>query len=125
MAEAGAVGPAGHAVGAVVDTGPPGVPPAKSLKRIFRLEKSARATEKLDDTKVLLFNPTNAVGGTFILSLQWGLGGRESHQRSWWIVHTQATLPLEFTFWLMTVRLDMNDPPTALVGFKRTLRSFE
>jgi hypothetical protein len=38
-------------------------------------------------------NPTNAVGGSFILSLH----GRhsalspESHQRSWWIVHTQPT----------------------------------
>src|SRR2546425_11524811 len=38
-------------------------------------------------------NPTNAVGGSFILSLQRrALGPRpESHQRSWWTVHTQPT----------------------------------
>src|SRR5437773_1231497 len=36
-------------------------------------------------------NPTNAVGGSFILSLQRSLRThlRKSHQRSWWIVHTQ------------------------------------
>jgi len=36
-------------------------------------------------------NPTNAVGGSFILSLQrdWHAPASESHQRSWWIVHIQ------------------------------------
>jgi hypothetical protein len=35
-------------------------------------------------------NPTNAVGGSFIPSLHIGCHARpESHQRSWWIVHTQ------------------------------------
>src|SRR6185295_2576132 len=38
-------------------------------------------------------NPTNAVGGSFILSLHAtpASGSPESHQRSWWIVHTQPT----------------------------------
>src|SRR5258706_499984 len=38
-------------------------------------------------------NPTNAVGELFILSLQGSLPRPrpESHQRSWWIVHTQPT----------------------------------
>src|SRR2546425_13321241 len=38
-------------------------------------------------------NPTNAVGGSFILSLQRRLmrARPESHQRSWWIVHTLPT----------------------------------
>src|SRR2546426_734084 len=39
-------------------------------------------------------NPTNAVGGLFILNLQKQLAGSaspKSHQRSWWIVHTQPT----------------------------------
>src|SRR6266436_8283963 len=39
-------------------------------------------------------NPTNAVGGLFILSLHTASAARapESHQRSWWIVHTPPTL---------------------------------
>ena len=40
----------------------------------------------------------------------------ESHQRSWWFVHTQPNSPLEFT--LRPIKADMNDPPTALVGFR-------
>src|SRR6185436_4714721 len=38
-------------------------------------------------------NPTNAVGGSFITSLQNGRSTplRESHQRSWWIVHNLPT----------------------------------
>src|SRR6266481_5964937 len=39
-------------------------------------------------------NPTNAVGGSFILGLQGRpvrLGFPKSHQRSWWIVHTWPT----------------------------------
>jgi hypothetical protein len=38
-------------------------------------------------------NPTNAVGGSFILSLQndCRTPRPESYQRSWWIVHTQPT----------------------------------
>jgi hypothetical protein len=42
----------------------------------------------------MLLNPTNAVGGLFIPSLT-----------------------LRFTFRLMRATPDMNDPPTALVGF--------
>src|SRR2546427_934031 len=41
-------------------------------------------------------NPTNAVGGWFILNLR-GDSGRlrpKSHQRSWWMVHTQPTEPV-------------------------------
>src|SRR5262249_14802547 len=37
-------------------------------------------------------NPTNAVGGSFIFSLRRTAAHRrfsKSHQRSWWIVHTQ------------------------------------
>src|SRR2546427_7552803 len=42
---------------------------------------------------MLVPNPTNEVGGLFILSLQrdWARTPPESHQRSWWIVHTQPT----------------------------------
>ena len=38
-------------------------------------------------------NPTNAVGGSFILGLhrREPHAGSKSHQRSWWIVHTQPT----------------------------------
>src|SRR6185503_16727116 len=38
-------------------------------------------------------NPTNAVGGSFITSLQDARPNAlpESHQRSWWIVHNQPT----------------------------------
>jgi hypothetical protein len=42
----------------------------------------------------------------------------ESHQRSWWIVHTQPNSGVGFTLRLITTRLDLNNPPTALVGFK-------
>src|SRR2546426_427441 len=44
-------------------------------------------------------NPTNAVGGSFILSLQkgWTHPGPKSHQRSWWIVHTQPTCDILFS----------------------------
>jgi hypothetical protein len=37
-------------------------------------------------------NPTNAVGGPFILNLyRPNLRASQSHQRSWWFVHTQPT----------------------------------
>ncbi len=37
-------------------------------------------------------NPTNAVGGSFILGLHGTMGRHpESHQRSWWIVDTRPT----------------------------------
>src|SRR2546427_3384947 len=38
-------------------------------------------------------NPTNEVGGSFILCLQKDcrMPCPKSHQRSWWIVHTQPT----------------------------------
>src|SRR2546425_1044488 len=41
-------------------------------------------------------NPTNTVGGWFILGLQndWHHGRPESHQRSWWMVHTRPTKQL-------------------------------
>jgi hypothetical protein len=42
----------------------------------------------------------------------------ESHQRSWWIGHTQPNSAVGFTLRLIKVRLDMNNPPTALVGFR-------
>src|SRR5258707_319093 len=89
-------------------------------------------------------NPTNAVGGSFILSLH-GLEQRppfsripptqlvdcsysaytdwssvprfsESHQPSWWIGHTRAIRRLAGKM-ANPVRLSMNNPPTALVGF--------
>src|SRR5258708_4353498 len=41
----------------------------------------------------------------------------ESHQRSWWIVHTQPNSPAGLTLRLIKARLDMKNPPTALVGF--------
>src|SRR5882724_13331136 len=42
----------------------------------------------------------------------------ESHQRSWWIVHTQPNSPVGFTLRLVKARLGMKNPPTALVGFR-------
>src|SRR5256885_2152073 len=42
-------------------------------------------------------NPTNAVGGSFIHSLHRDALPPESHQRSWWIVHTQPTQRLAET----------------------------
>jgi hypothetical protein len=63
-------------------------------------------------------NPTNAVGGSFIRGLQTKLRlGLKSHQRSWWIIHTQPNCPREFVIQLSRERPDMNNPPTALVGF--------
>src|SRR4029077_14696193 len=54
-------------------------------------------------------NPTNAVGGSFILSLQadWRTPRPESHHRSWWIVHTQPTSRLAYA--------PSRIPPTQLV----------
>src|SRR2546426_945869 len=54
-------------------------------------------------------NSTNAVGGSFILSLQKLATARlpESHQRSWWIVHTQPTKTGD--------RTSPRIPPTQLV----------
>jgi hypothetical protein len=58
--------------------------------------------------------------------------GRTSHQRSWWIVHTQPTktaaaglpesrhLHIGMREVSRTLRLSMNDPPTALVGFQES-----
>ncbi len=48
------------------------------------------------DSRPLLSNPTNAVGGSFILDLQNAAARQppaslKSHQRSWWIVHTRPT----------------------------------
>jgi hypothetical protein len=38
------------------------------------------------------WNPTNEVGGWFILSLLRATKrDSESHQRSWWMIHTQPT----------------------------------
>ncbi len=65
-------------------------------------------------------NPTNAVGGSFILSLHGALGGDpKSHQRSWWIVHIQPRSDQPKSESERRFRLGMNDPPTALVEFKK------
>src|SRR2546429_390561 len=66
-------------------------------------------------------NPTNAVGGSFILSQQKLATARlpEFHQRSWWIVHTQPNCSRHFTSF-PSDSSGMNDPPTALVGFGKT-----
>jgi hypothetical protein len=79
-------------------------------------------------------NPTNAVGGSFIHGLQTKLPvlDPESHQRSWWIVHTRpAIVLLSFNVQLSYARAMqlepfkeiMNNPPTALVGFRRLRNS--
>src|SRR3989442_1325870 len=79
--------------------------------------------------------PPTAVGGSFILSLQRRLMRvrHESHQRSWWIVHTQPTetadarpsripptqlVDCSYPAYAPNGRFRprMNDPPTALVG---------
>src|SRR5215470_5144995 len=63
-------------------------------------------------------NPTNAVGGLFIPSLQrtTRASSGKSHQRSWWIVHTQPTERKKRRNEIRVTRLGMNNPPTALVG---------
>src|SRR6185369_4254485 len=43
--------------------------------------------------------------------------GPESHQRSWWIVHIQPGFDQSQSGSDRRVRLRMNNPPTALVGF--------
>src|SRR2546426_499401 len=49
-----------------------------------------------NDYRMLVPNPTNAVGGLFILSQQKDrcMLVPKSHQRSWWIVHTLPTKEL-------------------------------
>src|SRR6185503_609514 len=62
-----------------------------------------------EGTRPAFPNPTNAVGGSFILGLQRrnSTCRPESHQRSWWIVHTRPT----------TKGLDLLSPnPTNAVG---------
>ena len=114
---------------------------------ILSLQRAAARARRLP-------NPTNAVGGSFIASLRRtprdflpripptqlvdrsnsACEGRratsfpESHQRSWWIVHSQPTkgerFPHQLRWWDLPkatsrcpLRLSMNNPPTALVGF--------
>jgi len=57
-------------------------------------------------------NPTNAVGGSFILSLQGKLGGPLNPTNA---VGGSFILSLNPLFPVR--RQDMNNPPTALVGF--------
>jgi hypothetical protein len=103
------------------------IPPTQLVVRSYSAYKR--------DCHALIRNPTNAVGGSFILDLQQRqpLPHPESHQRSWWIVHTQPTKQQphaspnpptaspEFgkQAGAPLCRLSMNDPPTALVGFGR------
>src|SRR6185503_19561338 len=62
---------------------PSRIPPTQLVDRSYSAYIQRAAT---------LANPTNGVGGSFILSLHpEGRDPRESHQRSWWIVHTQPT----------------------------------
>src|SRR5215831_17315351 len=60
-----------------------GIPPTQLVDRSYSASKN--------DAYFFRGNPTNAVGGSFILSLKERriLLPGESHQRSWWIVHTQ------------------------------------
>jgi hypothetical protein len=60
-----------------------GVPPTQLVDRSCSAYKRNR--------RPFVLNPTNAVGGSFILSLQERPAAirPESHQRSWWIVHTR------------------------------------
>src|SRR6185503_17084015 len=69
----------------------------------------ARRFPKIGSLPRPVGNPTNAVGGSFILRLHTRCPepGCKSHQRSWWIVHTLPTYALSGT------RLQI--PPTQLV----------
>src|SRR6185369_18075871 len=63
------------------------IPPTQLVDPSYSAYKERQARAPLP-------NPTNAVGGSFILSLQGETGARsapKSHQRSWWILHTQPT----------------------------------
>src|SRR5882724_10872312 len=63
----------------------PRIPPTQLVDRSYSAYRTTRGRP--------VPNPTNAVGGSFILSLQDDSRGprSKSHQRSWWIVHTQPT----------------------------------
>src|SRR5213083_515041 len=62
----------------------------------------------------LVRNPTNAVGGLFILSLQGSLRNRASGIPATQLVDVSySTIPSRLLF-----RPCMNNPPTLLVGFK-------
>jgi hypothetical protein len=80
--------------------------------------------KKVDDTQLFRsIPPTQLVvrsysGYTGALG-----GGPEFHQRSWWFVHIQHGSDQPESESERRVRLAMNNPPTALVGFKGTLRS--
>ena len=67
------------------------IPPTQLVVRSYVAYKQDR---------VVLLNPTNAVGGLFILSLT----------------------SLRVTLRLIGARLDINDPPTALVEFGIAVR---
>ena len=60
----------------------PGIPPTQLW--IFYTQPTKRRL------RISFQNPTNAVGGSFIHNLQrrTTLAAPESHQPSWWIVHT-------------------------------------
>src|ERR1041384_8146178 len=58
--------------------------------------------------KAVLLNPTDAVGGSSAPTYTQHHSLKQSHQQSWWMLHTRSV---------------MNDPPTSLVGLtlQRTL----
>src|SRR5262249_14699219 len=76
-------------------------------------------TDSQDSAK----NPTNAVGGSFILSLlyrQTNFSG--STNCIWWAKYEVSTNCVRGISRLRPFRLSMNNPPTALVGL-RTLHT--
>ena len=62
-----------------------GIPPTQLVDRSY--------SAYIANAGAFFRNPTNAVGGSFILSLHRECRSvvPEYHQRSWWIVHTQPT----------------------------------
>jgi hypothetical protein len=76
-----------------------------------------QAAERVDDTQGFRGNPTNAVGGSFILSLQGTLGrGDRIPPTQLVILHIRPGSDHPESESEPRVRLGMNEPPTALVG---------
>jgi hypothetical protein len=68
--------------------------------------------------RVATIPPTQLVVRSYSAYKQEGSAFPKSHQRSWWIVHTQPNFLLGFALRLIRVRSGMNHPPTPLVGFE-------
>ena len=94
----------------------------------FKLERLGRSRNESTTHEPFGCNPTNAVGGSFILSLQAGRAGRP-HGHCPGLPNPTNAVGGSFISDLAlisrkNVRLDMNEPPTALVGFKKSTLRF-